>query len=315
MADIAIRQLNTSPAFVQVIYDADGVPLDLTGGTVALVMRAITSNTPITLAGTVTVTDAPNGVVSYAWNAADTAVVGIYQAEFVVTQADTTIYTYPNDGYLEVSVEESLSTTGGATLVALGDVKDYLNIPSARRQHDAALMRMIYACAPMIEQRVGNVLQKQFVELYDGGQTFIILRHRPIISVQSVTEWRGPIPYTLAMVADPAHGTIYSVEVENAKAGRIVRRSAGGGVLAFPGVPQSVQVVYTAGRATVPPNITLATLEMIRENWTQTQQQKIARSAPSDTDDEQIRGATPDVFMSPRVLGMLEPERRAPSVA
>jgi hypothetical protein len=315
MADLAIRRNDTVPAFVWIITDADGAPLDLTGATVSLTMRALTSNTPVTLTGTPSVTDPTNGVVQFAWSTADTSTAGLFQCEWHITLSGGGTYTYPNDGYLMVNVEEDLVTPGGATIVALGDVKDYLNIASSRREHDASLMRMIRGCDALVEQRVGPVLQRQHIELYDGGQYSIILRHRPVVSVQACVEWRGPIPYTLAQVQDPAHGTIYSVEVENGVIGRIVRRSAGGGVLAFPMVPQAIAVAYTSGRMTVPDNVRLATLEMIRENWTQTQQQKLARSAPSDVDDESIRGATPDVFMTPRVLSMLEPERRAPSVA
>jgi hypothetical protein len=47
---------------------------------------------------------ADQGLVRYDWDAADTNAIGSFQAEFEVTYADTTVETFPNDGYIRVEI-------------------------------------------------------------------------------------------------------------------------------------------------------------------------------------------------------------------
>src|SRR5690348_8608985 len=98
-------------------------------------------------------------------------------------------------------------------------------------------MRFITGVQPIVERLVGDVVSHTRDEWYDGGQYWIRLRHRPLLELVAISEWRGPIEYPLSIVQDPGHGTIYSVMIErpNLQPGpaRIVRRSAGGGVIAF----------------------------------------------------------------------------------
>lgn len=308
--DYVIKQGDTKPIVTATILDATGAVVNLTGCTVQFVMRALTSNTPLIQKSATVVTPAA-GTVSYTWTAQDTATAGNYMAQFVVTFGDATIQSFPVDGYLEVLIEENLTTAGGARLVSLGEVKDYLRINTPDKSRDAQLMRMIDGLTPVIEFITGPILQRTYRDdPYDGGFYFIEVRNRPILSVQQVVEYRGPIAYNLQQVAEPDTATIYSYMFE--APGRIVRRTVGGGFTMFPPGPGAVRVTYTAGFATVPTNVRDAVCELVRIHFQQTQTGR-PRGGPMAADQEegrQIMG-----FLVPgRVEEMLGPNIRFPAV-
>jgi hypothetical protein len=47
--------------------------------------------------------------VQYDWSAADTATIGTYNAEFEVTYGDSSIETFPNNGFISVVVTDDLT--------------------------------------------------------------------------------------------------------------------------------------------------------------------------------------------------------------
>ena len=312
--DFVIKKGDTRPLLTATLTYSDGTTVNLTGATVRFVMRAQTAANPSTNAvATVTNVTAP-ATVSYAFTTTDTATAGRYMGEWHVTFSDASTLTFPTDGYLEITVEEDLVTAGGARIVGLGEVKDHLRIPNTDRSRDARLVEMIDASAPIIENLVGPVLQRQIVETYDGGMWFITLRSRPVLEVQSVIEYRGPIAYDLTQVANPALGTIYSYAFQ--PPGRIVRRTVGGGQAPFPTGADTVAVTYTAGYLRTPAWIREGTLELIRENFQQTEQRG-QRSNALSVDDQTPSIATPltGFYVSNRVREILSPGRRHPSVA
>lgn len=312
--DFVIKKGDVRPVLSSTLTYADGTTVNLTGASVRFVMRAQTAIAPTTNAAATIVTPTAPAVVSYAFTLADSAVTGRFMGEWHVTFADTSLMTFPSDGYLEIVVEEDLVTAGGARLVGLGEVKDHLRIPNSDRTRDTRLLEMIDSAAPIVENLVGPVLQRQVVETYDGGSWFISLRFRPVLSVQSVIEYRGPIAYDLTQVANPALGTIYSYMFQ--PPGRIVRRTVGGGQTQFPPGADTVFVTYISGMLKTPAHIREATLEMIRENFQQTEQRG-RRSNPLSVDDQDPSISMPltAMYASPRVRSLLTPSRRHPSVA
>lgn len=312
MPDVTIKQGSTSPALTQTILDGSGNPLDLTGATVSLAIRALTAaNATVNPA---TVSDALSGLVSYTFTTTDTAVPGIYTAEFIVTLSGGAVYTWPNDGYLEISVEPNLSTAGGAMIVSLGEAKDYLNFQNTDRTRDAKLLRFIKGLTPVVESITGPILPRIYDEWYDGGQHFIRLRHRPVIILVAVSEFRGPIEYVQQIVQDPAHGQIYSVQLDGS---RVVRRTSGGGVVAFPQMPQSVHVVYQAGYLTVPDNVTDGVKELLRLHFQSTQQgrPRLGGTAGSGVDSEEPGRQILGFFVPNSVRERLVPNRKHSAVA
>jgi BppU N-terminal domain len=315
MPDLVLRQGDTTPALQQTILDASGNVVNLTGATVTFVMRALTSTTPVVNTNA-TILNAANGTVQYSWAAADTATAGLYMGEFHVTLSGGGTYTYPNDGYLDIWIEDNLITAGGAQIVSLGDVKDMLRITNADRTHDQMLKHWINALTPVIENIVGRVVQAQHDEWYDGGQPWISLRHRPALYLQAVSEFRGPILYPLKIIMDPAHGDIYSCMLDPDTKRRIVRRTAGGGVIAFPDMPQAVHVTYVAGRSPVPENIRMAALELMSLRYRAFEYSLSPWSSGADRPDMETPLGSPWGFLVPGyVREMLSPHKRHPSIA
>lgn len=312
MADVTVKKGDVKPIFGPfVVTNSAGVVVDLTGASVKFVMRSLTATAPaVNTAATIVTPSA--GTVQYTPTAQDTATAGQYQGEFHVTFGDASTLTWPTAGYVEISVEEDLITqTQVGRLVGLGEVRDHLNF-GADRTHDAELLRLVDAITPVVEFITGPVVQRSYTETYDGGSSFISLRHRPIVSVASVAEFRGPIRYELTQVASPDLGTIYSYEFE--ASGRIVRRTVGGGMTSFPGGLETVTVTYTAGYVTVPANIRYGCLELIRVNYQQTQQAGHPMFGGGGGDDAVPGAVLMGFFVPNRVKELLLPSKRHPSI-
>jgi hypothetical protein len=139
----------------------------------------------------------------------------------------------------------------------------------------------------------------------------LALRHRPVVSITSVTEYVGASTYPLSQVATPDLGSVYSYSFETS--GRLIRRSSGGAIRVFPPGFGNIHVVYVAGRATVPPNVKLATLELVRHLFQLSQQ----GGRPSFGGGALEEGPwAPSGFAVPtRVIELLAPNRRYPSIA
>jgi hypothetical protein len=87
-------------------FKVEIIGVDLTGCTVQFVM----SNTLTPKVNhAATITDAPNGIVSYSWIAGDTDTVGSYKAEWVITYPNGHKRTVPSGGYDYVDIVASLT--------------------------------------------------------------------------------------------------------------------------------------------------------------------------------------------------------------
>jgi hypothetical protein len=321
--DFIIKQGDTLPIFTATVLDENGDVVDLTGASVQLVIRNLSSSSPAVNAA-VEITDPSAGEIEYAWESPDTAVADLYMGSLVVSPESGGQFTYPNDGYLSIAIEANLtSTSGPQQLVSVADAKDVLNMPASDRANDAKILRWIRAARPIIEQLAGPIIPQQWEEWYDGGSTFIQLNHRPsvgmgtspLLTVQAISEYNGPIEWPLAVVASPDQGQLYSAMVD-VRRGRVVRRTAGGGVQGFPDTLQSVHIWYSAGQQVVPDNVYEATLEMLRVNYQRTAESPgLSTSVSIDPDDNTPTGSFVGFFVPGRTRELLQPNRRFPSLA
>lgn len=108
MSDIfQIKRGDTSSSLV---YALDPASVVLTGATVRFSMRhrvtRVVKLSRVT-ARIVTATGAPT--VAYDWQPGDTADAGGYEAEFEVTYAGGAIETFPNLGFIGVSIAEDIA--------------------------------------------------------------------------------------------------------------------------------------------------------------------------------------------------------------
>ena len=103
-----IKKGDRLPAITGTCRDGDGVVISLAGATVKFVMSRTPGGTPVVNAAAAVVAPATGGRVTYAWAAIDTAVAGIYYAEFEVTFPGALPLTFPSDKYITVIIGTDL---------------------------------------------------------------------------------------------------------------------------------------------------------------------------------------------------------------
>lgn len=306
--DFAAKQGDTQPVWNDTLTYSDGSVANLTGASVMFVMRSMTSST-VTTNAAATIVSPTAGTVSYTPTATDTANFGNYQGAWVVTFSGGAIQTWPTDGYLDIWIQPNLTSSSTQYLVSLDDLKDQLNIPGNDRTRDQKLIRWITAARPVIEAITGPIIPTHYDEWYDGGGFAIQLRHRPLITLEAVSMYLGPVEYAMSIVTQPQAGSIFSVMQDGSR--RIVRRGPGGSQLPFPDGKQTVHVLYTAGLTSIPENIRIATMMMIQEHWVDTQS---PGWGDHGREHEPAAHIPPPYLVSDRVREWLEPNRRHPAV-
>lgn len=96
---LVMKQHDTDPALVLTLTDGpDGAPVNLTGATCRLIGR----RDAVVLINA-SVTGSSVGVITYQWQAADTAATGQLELEVEVTRAGR-VQTYPREGFVTVRV-------------------------------------------------------------------------------------------------------------------------------------------------------------------------------------------------------------------
>lgn len=109
MADFVLKQNDTRPKLIATLAQSvlgSVQPIILTGSTVKFLMRVGTGAPKVNRAATIT--DAPNGIVTFTWQTGDTDAVGTFQGEFQITYSDGGIETVPNNGYLSIEVFDDI---------------------------------------------------------------------------------------------------------------------------------------------------------------------------------------------------------------
>lgn len=108
---ILMKAGDTAPVVRATLLDEQGAPVDLTGASVKFVMATATEPRTVSVDSAATLADAANGVVEYAWAVGDTNEPGSYVAEFEVVYADTSVQTFPTEGYVDVTITDDLGGT------------------------------------------------------------------------------------------------------------------------------------------------------------------------------------------------------------
>lgn len=91
-----IKQNDTSPAMSYKLYTAQGAIVNLEGAAVRFMMEDIIDAPAAVVAN--------QGEISYNWQQGDTAKAGTFKAEFQVNYANGGIETFPNGGYILVTI-------------------------------------------------------------------------------------------------------------------------------------------------------------------------------------------------------------------
>lgn len=165
----------------------------------------------------------------------------------------------------------------------LADAKSYLNITSAT--HDVELQEFIDTAESAIAKRCGPLASTVTTRRVRGGSA-LVLPVTPVIDLTSVTD-----------VVSGATETIADLLVTP---GGVVERLHGGGFTA-----RWYDVVYNAGRASVPDDLLLGVKELLRHLW-ETQRGTSRTASPrSDAASNTVPGAA---YLFPfRVEQLIEP--------
>lgn len=102
-----IKQGDTGPRLLFALTPTD---IDLTGATVRFNMRSRQGGTiRVNRAAAVVVTATGTPTVGYDWQAGDTAVAELCDAEFEVTYSGAAVETFPNNGFITVVIADDIA--------------------------------------------------------------------------------------------------------------------------------------------------------------------------------------------------------------
>jgi hypothetical protein len=104
---------DTEPDLVAELYKDNGNPKDLSSGSPTVEFALVEVNEDNTVidddtSGRVSITDAPNGEVTYQWQDGDTDKKGTYEGEFRVVDGAQN-ESFPNRGTFNIHIEEGLN--------------------------------------------------------------------------------------------------------------------------------------------------------------------------------------------------------------
>jgi hypothetical protein len=271
-----------------------GVPANATTVTLTVTNPDLTTQTPA-------VTN--QGTGSYAAVVSAVSQVGVYLYR----------WTASGTGFNWVS-EGQFQTRGSAIelIVDMASVKAHLNMPLADTSQDDELQGFMLAMEPIIEDINGYIVPKTTVEYFDGANMTICVSRQPLISVTSIYEYYGLSQFLLTEQPLGAQANAFGFTVDQLT-GQIMRRTFGGQAARFAIGEKNVKVTYVSGLNSVPFNVRLGCLELLRHNWQLTQQagrRKFGRAAEDGEPHIPIGFAVPD-----RVVEMLAPGRRPPGIA
>ena len=172
------------------------------------------------------------------------------------------------------------------------DVKTWLQIPvTAPAKFDYQLQLLTDMTCQWAQRKLGRPIgPTQFTRYFDGNQgwngAFIALPYSPVLAVASVTEYWGTSGPHILYESTPTN----QVDGWQCEYSRGILRRVFPGLVEKPWFPGSrnILVTWTAGYNPVPADIKVATLEMIKHWWTNTQQQAGNRPTAQEYDPEVV---------------------------
>lgn len=261
---------------------------DSTGALADATSVSVTFTLPdLTVAGPFTATHGTIGQYSYAYT---TSQAGRHLVKWTATGTNAGI---------EPDVFD-VAPADPHFLISIADAKDACNIAPANITHDAELRLYLAAATVVIENIAGDQLPDTYVYTTDGGETSILLPDAPISGVTSIkvgSVTLNPASYTVNLPSGIVYG--WPSGVMGGYLSGIPSPTYASAFL--PGI-QNVQVTYTVGSTSIPPDVVLATRELVR-HWYQRGQQsnRPAFGAAGDPGTTYVAGYAIPNF----VIGML----------
>lgn len=234
---------------------------------------------------TVTVTD-PDGVATtntYGDGTLTKTATGTYQLLKVCTTVGLWSYQWSGTGggadieagQFEI-VPVPAPTADTLDVLSLLEAKHELGIGPTDPIKDSTLARKITAVSRRLDQAVGPIVRRTITgEVHEGGCDWIQLRHRPVFSITTVTEYDATTATVLtAEDYDTQPTDSYLAQrwpTSTATYNGVIIRRSSGATARFPVGPEAVRVTYVAGRyattATVDPVFKEAAAVMLKNAW------------------------------------------------
>jgi len=140
-------------------------------------------------------------------------------------------------------------------LTDLATAKIAASITNASPETDQILAAYISAISAYVPQVIGRgILSTAYAETYEGnGKQAILLRQRPVLSISSIA-WLG---ITLSDAGDPVGGGsgVWTDGLSACLSGYVFPRG------------EIIRIVYQAGYATTPLDVSLAVAELVAEAY------------------------------------------------
>jgi len=108
MSTFYIKQNDTSPDLQVTCKDYEGTVVNVSGATVNFHMRNKQTR-EVQVDGVGSIVDGAAGQVKYSWSAGDTDTVGGFDAEFEIIYSDSSVETFPNNGFITVVVLDDIA--------------------------------------------------------------------------------------------------------------------------------------------------------------------------------------------------------------
>ena len=103
------KQNDTAPPIEQVLKDANGFPVNLTGASIKALMRVRPAGAVKVNGSAATIVgSASNGRVRYNLTASDRDTADVYEFEWEVTFSSGEVQTFPGNGYLIVDIQDDI---------------------------------------------------------------------------------------------------------------------------------------------------------------------------------------------------------------
>ena len=177
-------------------------------------------------------------------------------------------------------------------IVGLSDARQWLGIASPAAARDEVIRDLLDRATEIAEGYTGRTYRVQtFTDVFDGGGTKLRLRHTPVQSVTSITEFSSPV-------------TLF---VLDQVAGLVSRGTKYGGYYWLPGV-QNITIVYVAGTPVVPQRVQMAVLELARHLY---EPQRGGVNLPRQQGGDVVPGPGPGFSIPNRVRELLDLDRAA----
>lgn len=242
---------------------------------------------------------------------------GIYQAVVTApTQTGTFLvhWSATGSGFAFTYDDQfQVRPAGAEQIVDLASVKAHLNMIPTDTTQDAELTGFILGATTVIRDMIGPIVPEQHLEYFDGAVMTISVAWQPLLSIQSIYEYYGLSAFLLTEQPLGTQINAFGFTVDYIT-GQVTRRTFGGQAALFAVGDKNIKVAYTAGRSDVPYNVRLGALELIRHNWSMTQQAGRPRIRSGMDAGGEL--AVPIGFAVPdRVVEWLAPHRRPPGIA